>query len=310
MKMFLILLVLMAAGPALGDDRPAGHVALRMGDAWIERMGERMEVSAGTPVFQADLMVTGRRGRLKVLFTDDALVSLGSNSRVLVTRHLFDPDSASRATRLELLAGKLRALVQKMVAGSQADFQVKTSNAVAGVRGTEFILEMEGGQTRLYTLTGEVALGGEGAEPVLVAAGQSSRTDASGHPGLAQAVAAAELDKLRQDTDSDYEAVALAMAQPPAPTDRLSRSSEGSLSTSSSPDQEIPEGVADFVTDEGTGPPLGAETDGRDGFGNSYFGGPDDTQGGYPGIWENPEPNPDASLVRDTQVKLVIRLHR
>lgn len=225
---WLALLLLAPALRAKGA-RPAGFVALYRGPAWVERAGQKLEPRTGLPVYQGDFLVTGRRGRLKVLFSDDAVVSLGSGTRVEITRHLYDPAAGKRSTRLHMLGGKLRALVQRLVAGQPADFKVHTRNAVAGVRGTEFVVVDTGQESRLVTLSGNVAFAASGREPVMVAAGNSSRVQADGRVEEPQLVAAAEMARLREETDTGAPQQAVALALPPLPTERLGRRRGGRL---------------------------------------------------------------------------------
>jgi hypothetical protein len=200
----LILAVLLAISAANAAES-VGFVAASRGDAQVNEQAARV----GMEVFEGDKLVTGEKSRLKVLFSDDVVLALGSRTAVVVEKHLFDPKSGARRTRLNLLEGKLRSLVQKMVAGSRADFEVKTTNAVAGVRGTEFILVAEEEGTKLYTFSGEVELVGSG-EPVLVAAGQGSDVGEEGQAKKPEAVAAAVLKDLRQATDTEQSPEAVA----------------------------------------------------------------------------------------------------
>lgn len=208
-----ILAVLLAA-PVLAG--PVGFVAASRGDAKVNAQPARV----GMEIFEGDKLTTGGKSRLKVLFSDDVILALGSATQVVVEKHLFDPKSGARQTRIDLVQGKLRALVQKMVAGSRADFSVKTTNAVAGVRGTEFVLAAEGKDTRLYTFSGEVELSGTG-EPVLVAAGQGSDVGESGEAQKPVAVAAAVLKELRRATDAEQSPEAVAWNLQVNDTDRL-----------------------------------------------------------------------------------------
>jgi len=180
----------------------------------------------GMEIFEGDKLITGEKSRLKVLFSDDVILALGSATQVVVEKHLFDPKNNARQTRIDLVTGKLRALVQKMVAGSRADFSVKTTNAVAGVRGTEFVLAAEGKDTRLYTFSGEVELSGTG-EPVLVAAGQGSDVGESGEAQKPVAVAAAVLKELRRATDAEQSPEAVAWNLQVDDTDRLVAGARG-----------------------------------------------------------------------------------
>jgi hypothetical protein len=209
-----IILVFFLVAPAFAG--PVGFVAASRGDAQVNDQAARV----GMEIFEGDKLTTGEKSRLKVLFSDDVILALGSATEVVVEKHIFDSKSGARQTRLDLVKGKLRSLVQKMVAGSRADFTVKTTNAVAGVRGTEFVLVAEGEDTKLYTFSGEVELFGSG-EPVVVAAGQGSDVGDSGEAQEPEAVAAAVLKDLRRATDTEQSPEAVAWNLQIGEKDRL-----------------------------------------------------------------------------------------
>jgi len=180
--------------------------------------------------------------------------------------------------------------VQKMVAGQQADFQVKASTAVAGVRGTEFVVVYEENQLQLFTLSGEVALATEGSEPVLVAAGQKSHLE-GGRPTLAEAVAAAEVENLRRDTEGEYQPAAVAMVLAPKAQDSLSEGQEEGIASSES-DRQPNQQESNFGADEYDST-LPEKEPGRNTGDNRYLGNStavDDITGEFQvgGKWENP----------------------
>jgi hypothetical protein len=220
--MMAMLLLGWLASPAQAA-RPAGFVAAVRAEANVVRSGETLKARVGMEVREGDKLVTGRKGRLKVLFSDDAILALGSDTEVVLARHLFErgTKSRSRITRIELVTGTLRALVQKMVGGSRADFSVHTSSAVAGVRGTEFVLIARPDDTRLVTLSGDVDLASGSDRKVRVAAGESSRVESGGEAAPATRVAQAELMALRRATDTEQRPAALAWNLNVASSDRL-----------------------------------------------------------------------------------------
>jgi len=217
-----IAVILALCGPAASAPalEPAGFVAAVRAPAHLERAGQPIEARVGLQIQQGDVLATGPKGRLKVLLSDDSVVSLGTSSRVELTRYRFAPAAHERSTRLMLTGGLVRALVQKLVSDTPADFEARTRTAVAGVRGTEFALRAqdESGPARLVTFSGVVDWSSPGSEPVRVAAGQSSGL-VDGRAGAVEAVAAAELDALRGATDTVQAPAALAWNI--APRDRI-----------------------------------------------------------------------------------------
>ncbi len=195
---------------ALAESAPAGFVAAFRGDARIVRGKDVVEARIGQEIFVGDELITGKKARLKVLLTDDAIISLGANTNLRLTKHLFEPSKHKRISRFDLVKGLVRALVKHMVADSEADFEIRHSNAVAGVRGTEFAMYTTGNGVKLATLSGTVAFSKDGGRPVLVTAGQGSVVEQGG-PSSPNALAAADLSALRSATDVVQSPSALAM---------------------------------------------------------------------------------------------------
>jgi hypothetical protein len=302
-----VLLTFFLAAPALAGG-PVGFVAAAKGDAQVNTQAARV----GLEVFEGDKLVTGEKSRLKILFSDDVILSLGSGTEVVVEKHLFDPKAGARSTRLDLLKGTLRSLVQKVVAGNRADFVVKTGNAVAGVRGTEFVLVADEKETKLYTYSGEVDLSGGSGEQVLVAAGEGSDVGGAGEAQKPQAVAAAVLRSLREETDTEQSPEAVAWNLKLGEGDRLVAGAGGVLTAEEEDlDQEAmpAEGPVDLVDPipkinpcEHCEPPddVGPETS------SNRFGG-DGTAGGIYDMdgfgWEN-----NTQLDRGSMTSMTLRI--
>ncbi len=100
-----------------------------------------------------DLLQTDAKGRLRAALNDGSLLSLGSNSQLKVVQH----DAAAQQTALDLNYGKLRNQVTK-ITQPQGKYQVKTSNAVIGVIGTDFYVDSIKGRTMVICYEGRVSV--------------------------------------------------------------------------------------------------------------------------------------------------------
>ena len=69
---------------------------------------------------------------------------------------------------VELLSGKVRMSVDRALMRPGDQVQVRSRNAVASVRGTEFIVETIGDSTTVYTLSGVVEVANRGGAPARV----------------------------------------------------------------------------------------------------------------------------------------------
>lgn len=87
-----------------------------------------------------DIIETERESRSKALLNDDSILTVGEHSRVEITEHLYDPRQNVRTVVVNLVRGKVRALVGKVFTGTGSKFEVHTPTSVAAARGTYFVV--------------------------------------------------------------------------------------------------------------------------------------------------------------------------
>lgn len=217
--MIAMSLVLYWTSPSFAQG--VGFVAAVSGDARLLRDGASLDLSVGAEVREGDQILTGAKGRVKILLSDDSILALGNKSDLRIETHRFSVAQKERKTRINLGSGAVRALVQKTVHSGAADFEVRTGNAVAGVRGTEFVLESENGSSRLSTLSGEVEFSTADGVRTLVAAGQGSRLGSEGGALASFGLSAEDVARLRRDTEAEQGPEMLAFAGSVPVDDRL-----------------------------------------------------------------------------------------
>lgn len=140
-RVFVIGLSLVLACAASAEE--IGTVAGTSGSAEIGRAGEWSAASVGTPVFQGDELRTAAGGQMRVVFQDDSVLNLGSDSRVVIDEQVFDPTKSPARSVMQLLQGRVRALVSEYYREGGAAYEIETATAVAGVRGTEFVVSFD-----------------------------------------------------------------------------------------------------------------------------------------------------------------------
>jgi hypothetical protein len=180
----VFLAITMAAASAAAED--AGRVV-----ALVAAGARNGAATRAQETFEwRDRLTTDDAGRMRAALLDGSVLSLGSATELVVTRH----DPTSQQTELELLYGKLRSMVAPL-RGSGRSFQVKTPTAVIGVTGTDFFLEISSGHLRVVCFAGMVTVTSTAASArsYTLPAGQMLDLD----PGGAGTVKRATLDATR-----------------------------------------------------------------------------------------------------------------
>ena len=132
---------LAAAIPAWAND--VGQVKTAKGTVHVEREGKRLPATVGMPIRQADTLVTGADGAVGVTFIDNSLLSTGPNSVLVVDRYNFNSTTHAGHFDASLKKGTLAVVSGKMVKQSPDAMKVHTPAAIMGVRGTEFVVQVE-----------------------------------------------------------------------------------------------------------------------------------------------------------------------
>lgn len=173
---------MIAAGgvPAAAVEK-AGDVVSVRGKAVIEHKAGKEEARIAAALQESDNVVTRDKARVKMLFKDDSILTLGQNSKLVIKKYLYSPESKRAESIYELADGRLRAVV------GGAGFKVTTPTAFAAARGTVFTVayNLETGSTEIIVLEGSVEVRNINAEVAgsqIVGAGQSTTVAANKPP--------------------------------------------------------------------------------------------------------------------------------
>ncbi len=139
----LIWCWLMPPPPAFAVNEAVGEVVRFAGTVRIEREGVSRVVRLGEAVHLRDRLQTGPDSRAEILFVDESRVRLAPDTTLEITEYLFDPENKRRQSLLSLWSGKARFMVTKFADYVQKGFEVRTPEGTAGVRGTDFIIEVK-----------------------------------------------------------------------------------------------------------------------------------------------------------------------
>jgi hypothetical protein len=155
----LSLFVLLIALPALAETPKAvGRVLALRGVVEVQSPGgeTRSAAGRGTLLFPGQTLITAEASAVQIRMEDGTLVGLGSSTRLTLASYEVEVPRQRRG-RLQLGVGRIWARVTSFF-GSDSEFEVHTDNAVAGVRGTSFIVELGPAGTKVSVVDGSVAM--------------------------------------------------------------------------------------------------------------------------------------------------------
>lgn len=146
-KMVLASIVfsLASAQVALASE-PIGYVKVVSGSASVVRGDSERGLAVGAPLYEDDLLKTGRESSLGVTMRDGTMLSAGPETELLLDEYAYAPKAGqlgfvarvSQGT-LDFVSGMLGKLAPESVA-------IQTPTGVIGMRGTHFVVRVAPGQ--------------------------------------------------------------------------------------------------------------------------------------------------------------------
>jgi hypothetical protein len=148
---FCIGTLLTLGGPALAQERSC-QIAEVSGEASLTQAGITNTAQIGTSIGPRDLLQTGSFGRVEIVCSDGARVTLGPDTQIGLGS-LVGEQADDASIGMSLHRGIARFLAPVRTWGS---FDVFGPVAVASVRSTEWIMETPDGTTNVFVRDGEV----------------------------------------------------------------------------------------------------------------------------------------------------------
>jgi hypothetical protein len=104
------------------------------------------------PLFEGDTIITRDKGRLEAILNDGSAIILVPRTDIELSGSIYDQAKGIRSSLINMTIGKARFLVTKLADFKRSDFKVKTETAIAGVRGSDFIVKTSPGFTEIAAL--------------------------------------------------------------------------------------------------------------------------------------------------------------
>lgn len=138
LRLFLISTLFMLSSINAYANDPVGNAVAVLGSVTVERAldGTQEPLLMNSELFLDDKIITGVDGLVKLLLRDESILKVSPNSELIISSMIVGPGEDGKST-VDLLKGRLRSVIGNSL-GANTEFEVTTSVAVAGVRGTDF----------------------------------------------------------------------------------------------------------------------------------------------------------------------------
>jgi len=149
-------LLAIASGAAWGQ---AAVVEAVQYPAWLERGGNAVPLTPGTPLQAKDNLRTGGNARVLVKLREGSSVKLGENAKITI--EAIDDRGIFRSA-LAVLEGAFRFTTDVLRKGQKREIAIKVKNVTAGIRGTDLWGKSTAERDLVCLLEGKISVGAEG----------------------------------------------------------------------------------------------------------------------------------------------------
>lgn len=160
MNKTLVILLTLLLIPVAALAGPVGKITGLKGTAQIRAKSNIPygTLKKGETVNEGNWIKTGANGWVELTLNDKSKFTLANNTEFEVTS--FFVSKSKREGTFNLAQGKLRASVVKL-AGRQSGMTVRSGTAVAGIKGTEFLMLSQGPANVFFGNEGTVGVSGD-----------------------------------------------------------------------------------------------------------------------------------------------------
>lgn len=130
---------------ALADDA-AGTVKQTKGEVSIVRNGVPIQASTSMKLMSSDKIITGPNSSVGITLQDGTLLSFGPKSVSQLNEFRYDPVSRDGSLLISVFKGSMRFVTGLLGNNNPNAVGIHTPTAVIGIRGTDFIVSVEGGE--------------------------------------------------------------------------------------------------------------------------------------------------------------------
>ena len=160
MKLSLLIGVgIFALTPLAEAQSQAGRTILTKGQVGAQNTQTQASrtLKRRAPVYLVDNVTTGQDSRTQLSMVDGGMITMKSNSNLLISQYDFNPQTQEGSVALELIKGGFRSISGSLKAAS-GNYTVKTPVASIGIRGTHYEIQLVDDELFIAVWDGQVEL--------------------------------------------------------------------------------------------------------------------------------------------------------
>ena len=158
-----------AATETANDESPVGEVTEVTGAATVTHAdGTKETITAGTQIFEGDIVETDAKGAVNIKFADDSTFAVSENARLAVDDFSFNAETQSGTTGLSILRGVFM-FTSGLIGRENPDaVTLETPVGSIGIRGTIIGGNIkEGGESTISVIEGAIVVRNGTGEQIL-----------------------------------------------------------------------------------------------------------------------------------------------
>jgi len=135
-----ILLILIMSNLVVGG---VAIIKKTKGKVEVKRKKKILKVKIGTTLENGDIIMTKSNSSVGIIFDDGTLISLGAKAIFVINKFKVKPNKKIYDVDLELKKGRVMFKSGKVGKLAPKSVKFRLPEGVIGIRGTEFIVEVE-----------------------------------------------------------------------------------------------------------------------------------------------------------------------
>ncbi len=121
----------------------SGFVKNLKGESMILRNNKTIIVQIGDKIFEGDTIKTKSKSSIGLIFKDNTLISLGSNTEFTIKKYEFNPVEKRETFISRMKKGTMTCLTGLMSKLNPDAMKIEVKSASIGIRGTHFVISVD-----------------------------------------------------------------------------------------------------------------------------------------------------------------------